>query len=121
MSDFSTKSMLPTSDGTPGPQYYNPVTNSFEVLVGRAGALAYAPPHILYAYEGSGNINPTSFGTGMSVLVTNDGTFDINLQINSMSFTIRPGEVFDENFYNFSTFTITTYSTYRLWVRGFNS
>lgn len=66
----------------------------------------------------TGDKSITLTETSRAVQLVNDGTADITLTINSMDFTVKQGEIFDESFdTEFTTIGIVTTSAWRLIVR----
>lgn len=53
-----------------------------------------------------------------SILLINDSATDMTLTVNGMTMTLHNGDVLDENFAPFTTFTTTAINAYRMWVRG---
>lgn len=60
-----------------------------------------------------------SSGNWLSLMIINDSTTtSLTITVNSMTMTIKAGEVFDDVFVDFNTVTVTTTVAYRLWLRG---
>jgi hypothetical protein len=83
------------------------------------GTMRTAPVGALVKDSWSNTSGTVSFTTPRySILITNDGNANVTLVVNSLTFTIKPTETFDEKFDPFTSVSITTTSTYRGWARG---
>lgn len=69
-------------------------------------------------FSGTSNTTRSGFGTGKSFAITNDGNADLTFTIDSLTITVRPGEVFDDKFNDFTSVTVTTTVPFRAIVRG---
>lgn len=63
-------------------------------------------------WEGSSNITKV-VPTSESICIANDGTTDLVVRINALSFTVKPSEVFEEVFSPFTSVTIQATGPYR--------
>lgn len=63
-----------------------------------------------YTYTDTSNPNPSR------IAITNDGAANIVLTVNSLNITIKGGEGLVESFKPFTTFALTTTSSYRYLV-----
>lgn len=69
-------------------------------------------------WSGNANITKTFTAPRNTLLIANDGSTDVVLNVNGLSFTIKSTEVFDERLDPFTTLTLSTTSAYRAWARG---
>lgn len=68
-------------------------------------------------FKGTGNFS-MKFGDEREELVLiNDGTADLSFTAGYTTFTLKPGEVFDERITGFKSITITATSSFRGYVR----
>lgn len=105
-------------DGKPIAQGFNIDIDDFEPSQSLAGG---ASSHVLGSiihdtWSGSANItkNFTKLCVGFSL--KNDGSTDVTVTINTLTFVVKGGESFNGNFEPFSSLTITTTSAYRALV-----
>jgi len=103
------------SGNNPIPQYYNQDQDKYEPNKGMAGgASSHALGTIAYdSWEGNANITKTFSKACVGLFLANDGTGDVIVSINSLSFKIKAGETFAMKFEPFTTLQITTSSAYR--------
>lgn len=95
--------------------------NNFDVLrISNDGALNVALSGRIVKDYFSGNSTTTrsGFGTGKGFSITNDGNADLTFTIGSITITVKPGEVFDGEFADFTSVTVTTTVAFRAIVRG---
>jgi len=52
-----------------------------------------------------------------SINITNDGSEDLTFTINSLTSTVKPGEIFNDKFVPFSSVVLNSSIAYRLWLR----
>ena len=116
---YNTKPLVTSSDSMPCPQYYNADTDAYEPAQGIGNALNNIGARIIYSSNGNASQTVNGFGTGTSIMFKNDGTTDITLNINNMTFVIKQSEVFDETFKPFNSLSISGNAPYRFWIRGF--
>lgn len=69
-------------------------------------------------FSGTGNVIKNYSTPMSSICVINDGNKEIQILINGLTIVIKELEVFDEQFESFTTFSLTTLSSYRAYVRG---
>lgn len=74
--------------------------------------------YILDYINATGNTSKTYTNLVKELSIMNDGEENINVHVNEMNITIKSGEVFNGKFVPFNDFSITTTSTYRVWVVG---
>jgi hypothetical protein len=68
-------------------------------------------------FSGTGNLTKRFAGDREELVVINDGTADITFKAGGITFTLKPGEVFDEEINPFSDIEITTSGGFRGYVR----
>jgi hypothetical protein len=74
--------------------------------------------NIVNYYTGSSNIQYIkNTGSWISLMISNDGLSSLTVNVNNIVYTINAGEVFDEDFEDFTDVDITTTVNYRLWLR----
>jgi hypothetical protein len=103
----------------PVPQYFNPVTNKYEPIFGRNGANLFIQlgKTIKQVWSGSTSVTKTFTSKMYGFAIVNDGTGDLIITINSITFTVKPGETFEDLFEGFSSVQISGNSAYRAVVR----
>ena len=69
-------------------------------------------------FSGNSTTTRSGFGTGKGFSITNDGNADLTFTIGSITITVKPGEVFDGEFADFTSVTVTTTVAFRAIVRG---
>jgi len=69
-------------------------------------------------FSGSVNKDHTFTKAMTGFVISNDGASNLTFTINSYTFTLKPGEIFDECFEPFTQVSITTSVAYRAWGRG---
>jgi hypothetical protein len=116
---YNTKPIITDVDRKPVPQYYNPKTDSYEVIQGRDGANSFIEKGRIVkdAWSGSTDITKNYASPMFGFGIVNDGTGDLTVTIGSISFTVKPGETFDDLFEGFTQIQITGNSAYRAVVR----
>lgn len=75
-------------------------------------------PKVILSDENTGDKNYTLDSIGKSLSLINDGDSPVILSINDMDIKINSEEVYSDLFEEFSSFSISTNSSYRLVVRG---
>jgi hypothetical protein len=68
-------------------------------------------------FNGTGNLTKRFAGDREELVVINDGTADLTFIAGGITFTLRPGEVFDEEINPFSAIEITATGAFRGYVR----
>lgn len=103
----------------PAPQYYNPRTSKYEVLLGRDGANSFIEKGrvVKDAFHDTEsvtrNYQSKMFGFG----IVNDGDTDITFTINDFTILVKPYESFDDLFDGFTTVIINSTGAFRAVVR----
>ena len=95
------------------------ITNgSVNLLLDADGAVGVRNKNLLQEYTSSSSNKDTSYATTMrNFTISNDGSSDITLQVESFTFVVKAGEYLDEDM-NFGHMVVTATTPYRLWVRG---
>ena len=103
------------AQGKMGPQYYNPATNSYEVIKGRDGANSFIQlgTVAMEAWEESVSSTKTFASNRFGFSAINDGTADMTFAINGQTRKLKPSEAYSALFEPFTSITITATSTYR--------
>jgi hypothetical protein len=68
-------------------------------------------------FSGTGNFTKSFSGNREELVVINDGSADLTFTAGGMNFTLKPGEVFDEEVNPFSLISITATGSFRGYVR----
>lgn len=112
---YMDKQIIVDKDRRPVPQYFNPVTNQYEVIEGSNGANSFIQKGTVAqeAWEGSSNITKTFTSNRYGFSILNDGTADLTFTINGNTRRVKPGEGYNALFPAFTSVTITASSAYR--------
>lgn len=112
--------ILRDKDGNPVPQYYNPETGVMEALTGYNGANSFHEQGTIVVdiFNGTGNVTKTYPQNCQSFTIFNEGNTDITVSIAGFTFTVPPDRAVEEKFPLFTTFTLTTTSSYFVTVRA---
>ena len=128
MADVKDKVLVQAKDGY-APQYYNDITKKFEVAQGIDGKMLVSDAELVNAVKGiSDYVVMDSFSaTGeterrysrgaYALTVVNDGTTDVTIDVLGFKVTVKPYEVFSENFNRFADLKING-EAYRVIVKG---
>lgn len=116
---FNDQKIIRDVDRWPVPQYFNPETNQYESIEGKYGANSFIEKGRIVKAIFSGSTTTTqTFAENMYGLgIINDGTADLSVTINDITFTVKPGESFDDLFEAFTSVTVTGDTTFRAVVR----
>lgn len=68
-------------------------------------------------FSGTGNYTKSFKGDREELVVVNDGSADLTFTAGGITFTLKPGEVFDEEINPFSSIEITATGAFRGYVR----
>lgn len=68
-------------------------------------------------FSGTGNFSKTFNKFCEELIVINDGSADLTFVAGDISFTLKPGEVFDEEINPFNSVQITATGAFRGYVR----
>lgn len=68
-------------------------------------------------FSGTGNFSKKFSGDREELVVINDGSADLTFTAGGVTFTLKPGEVFDEEVNPFSSINITATGAFRGYVR----
>lgn len=145
---YNTKTLKKDSSGAiPVAQVYNQFTDDFEVLKGEHGAMRVShqdqagnalftsnnpgifdyPDRVKEAFESNTDMNKTFTQTMRGFGIVNDADLsnlpedpDIVFSIPEidLTFTVKPGEIFDNRLDPFVTVEITSSVPFRAWGRG---
>lgn len=110
----NTKEIPKDLKGMPGPAYFNPDTDQYEIYQGTNGG-AYFFQRGAVAMEAWDNTSPiTSFPSiRYGFFISNDGTANLTFTINGTTRTVKPGETYQSAFDAFTSLTISATSAYR--------
>ena len=116
---YNAKSLVTDRNNKPVPQYYNPTTDQYEVIVGSHGANSFIERGriIKDAFNGSSTVTKNYQTKMYGFAIVNDGESDLTISINSFNIVVKSGESFDDLFDPFTTVTISGNSAYRAVVR----
>ena len=115
----SSNGLIRDKDNIPVPQYYNADTDTFEVITGSGGGFNVTKELVTDIVSGDSTVTKTYSTKQKPILVSNDGANQITLTVGSLILPVNPGEVFDESFSPFLSFSITaSTNAYRAIVRG---
>ncbi|MET3288376.1 hypothetical protein EDM56_04345 [Brevibacillus fluminis] len=117
---FQTKNLVRDSASLPIPQYFNIGNDSYEPVNGKNGATFVQIKGKAAKEPFSGNTDTTyTFSTAMhEFVIINDGNSELTVGLNGFLFTVKAGELFDEQFEPFSEVTVKTTSPFRAYARG---
>ncbi|MBO0586109.1 hypothetical protein [Sporosarcina sp. E16_8] len=111
----ATDKELVRAKGDPAPQYFNPLTNRYEVITGRDGANMFVQMGTIAAESWQGSANETkvfpSNRYGFSIV--NDGNSDVSFTINGNTRVVKKYESYSALFRPFVAVAIVTTSAYR--------
>lgn len=112
---FNDQKIIRDANNWPIPQYFNPMTNQYEVIEGRDGANSFVQLGTVAqeAWEGSADITKAFPSNRFGFSIINDGTADLTFTINGQSRTVKSGEGYSALFDAFTQVTINTTGTYR--------
>lgn len=128
MADISDKKLLQADDGY-APQYYNDVTERFEVVTGVGGSMSVQDKGVVEAlkrvaeyvtidsFVGSGTTEKRYGRGAYGVTLVNDGEEDATIEVNGMTVTVKPYEVYDGLFNRFADVAIKG-DAYRVLIKG---
>lgn len=68
-------------------------------------------------FSGTGNYSKKFASDREELVVVNDGSADLTFTAGGITFTLKPGEVFDEEINPFSSIEITATGAFRGYVR----
>lgn len=68
-------------------------------------------------FAGTGNLTKKFRGDREELVVINDGSADLTFKAGAIEFTLKPGEVFDEEINPFSAVEVTATGAFRGYVR----
>lgn len=116
---YQDKNILRNRKGDIVPQYFNDETESYEPAKGKNGAVFSREVGTIVKEIWSGNENVVKTWErpcyGFSIV--NDGSEDIYISINNISFVVKAWESFEDRFPPFTQLTIETTSDYRAYVK----
>jgi chitodextrinase len=112
---FDSSKPLKKVGNMPVPQYWNDDIEDWEVVKGSAGSyrtqssikLAKEP------FNGSANLTKEFASEMNGFVISNDGNADLTFTIGGDTYTVKAGEVFEEEFASFTTVSITSSVAYR--------
>ncbi|NOU98474.1 fibronectin type III domain-containing protein [Paenibacillus planticolens] len=112
---FDSTKPLKKAGNLPVPQYWNDEIEDWEVVQGSGGSYNTSAPVKLAKEPFSGSANlAKEFASKMSgFVISNDGNADITFTIGGDTYTVKAGEVFEEEFAPFTTVTITSTVAFR--------
>lgn len=68
-------------------------------------------------FNGTGNFSKTFRGDREELVIINDGSTDLTFTAGATTFTLKPGEVFDEEINPFIAIDVTATGAFRGFVR----
>ncbi|KRE75541.1 fibronectin type III domain-containing protein [Paenibacillus sp. Soil750] len=110
---YNTKKVLVDVDGKQILQYFNEISDQYEPLLGSNGGIKMLLPKAKGSFSGSTSITKTFTSNMDGFVITNDGTSDLSFTINTDTYVVKGGEVFDAFFEPFNSIQISTNSAYR--------
>lgn len=112
---YNTLAILRDKDGRPIPQYYDPKTDSFQPMTNHIQLIKTRAKE---PFSGSATVTHTFTQTMKGLVITNDGDVDLTISVLGENWTVRPGEVLDEEFGDFTQVTVTTTVPFRAYGKG---
>jgi hypothetical protein len=111
---YNSKEIPKDVKGMPGPSYYNPDSDEYEIYQGANGG-AYFFQRGTVAQEAWNDTAPiTTFPSNRyGFFITNDGTANLTFTINGYTRTVKPGEKYQSCFDAFTSLTISATGAYR--------
>lgn len=116
---YDSKILITDREKKPVPQYFNPITDQYEVLIGRDGANSFIEKGRIVkdAFNSSAPVTK-SYNSQMSGFgIVNDGEADLSFTINEFTIIVKPHETFDDLFEPFYSVTVTATDAFRAVVR----
>lgn len=112
---YNAKRIVTDLDNKPVPQYYNPRTDRYEVIVGNHGANSFIQlgTVAMESWSGNSNITTTFPSERFGFSIINDGSTDVTFTINGNTRTIKKYESYNALFEPFTSVEIETTSEYR--------
>jgi hypothetical protein len=68
-------------------------------------------------FNGTGNLTKQFRDSREELVIINDGSADLTFTAGAITFTLKPGEVFDEELNPFESISITATGSFRGYVR----
>jgi hypothetical protein len=101
-------------------QYYNPMTDDYEVVQGTNGAaqVSLAGRNAREPFSGTTNMTKNFSKSMNGFCISNDGGSDLTFRIGGDTFTVKANEVFTESFAPFTNVTVTTTVPFRAYGLG---
>lgn len=116
---YNEKNIITDAGKRPVPQYFNPITNQYEVIEGRYGANAFIERGrtVKDTFSGETSVTKNYQAKMYGFAIVNDGSADLTVTIGAHSFVVKPGEGFDDLFDPFTSVQVSGDSAFRAVVR----
>jgi hypothetical protein len=119
---YNTKLIARDGQNNPVPQYYNPVSDQYEVVQGANGVLYVLDSRVVKdVWSGTSGSATHTIAAGASCSyfeISNDGSTDLTFTIGALTFTVKTGESFGDNFSSFSSVAVSANGNYRAYAKG---